>query len=208
MATSALGMPLLLMLAPAYTAALTSRVADPGLAGLDDEHTQQLAEQVRAFVAGRDGAQLPESLADGRAAFDEKAISHLDDVRALLRRVRLLTYGTVGVTAAWLLAAVLTQRLHDLSVSLVAAGLLTVAVVAFAALCSVVDFGWFFAAFHGVFFEQGTWQFPSDSLLIALFPEQFWIASAATWGAASSLIAVLLALSGRSIAHRASQERE
>jgi uncharacterized membrane protein len=31
-----------------------------------------------------------------------------------------------------------------------------------------------FAAFHALFFRQGTWQFGPESNLIRLFPEPFW----------------------------------
>ncbi len=45
-----------------------------------------------------------------------------------------------------------------------------------------VIFFWnaFFTLFHQVFFPQGNWGFPEESLIIQLFPEQFWIASAIT----------------------------
>ena len=46
---------------------------------------------------------------------------------------------------------------------------------------AVLDFDTFFSAFHGLFFEPGTWTFPSDSVLIRLFPEAFWIAAGASW---------------------------
>lgn len=33
----------------------------------------------------------------------------------------------------------------------------------------------FFIAFHKIFFPQGNWSFPTDSILIQLYPEQFWV---------------------------------
>jgi len=53
--------------------------------------------------------------------------------------------------------------------------------VVLAAVAAVTDFDTFFSAFHGVFFAEGTWTFPYDSLLIRLFPEPFWAVSGASW---------------------------
>ena len=47
----------------------------------------------------------------------------------------------------------------------------------------------FFSAFHGLFFAEGTWTFPSDSVLIRLFPESFWTMAGVTWAALVGLIA-------------------
>ena len=56
--------------------------------------------------------------------------------------------------------------------------------VLLAAAAAVLDFSAFFTAFHGLFFEAGTWTFPYDSLLIRLFPESFWVAAGVGWAAA------------------------
>ena len=53
--------------------------------------------------------------------------------------------------------------------------------VLLAAAAAVLDFSAFFTAFHGLFFEAGTWTFPYDSLLIRLFPESFWVAAGVGW---------------------------
>ena len=48
--------------------------------------------------------------------------------------------------------------------------LLLVGILAFVAL----SFRVLFVAFHGVFFEDGTWMFLWSDTLIRLFPERFW----------------------------------
>ncbi|MDY0088226.1 MAG: DUF1461 domain-containing protein [Coriobacteriia bacterium] len=204
----ALGVPLMLMLAPPYTAALVLYVDAPEIAGLDPVQTQELAEQVRAFVAGEKGSRLPASTSDGRPAFDEKALAHLADVRDLLHSVRLVTYVAIVATAAWFLITIRARWKHELSISLLAAALGILATMGLAAALACADFEWFFTAFHGVFFTHGTWQFPGDALLIGLFPERFWIVSAAVWGVLSSLIAVVLGVWGWWGARRASRGRE
>ncbi|GEM_PF-3423997 len=39
---------------------------------------------------------------------------------------------------------------------------------------SLTAFNTFFTGFHKIFFSQGNWQFPLDSILIQTYPEQFW----------------------------------
>ena len=56
-----------------------------------------------------------------------------------------------------------------------AAGIAVVAVFALLAAWVVVDFNGFFAAFHSLFFANGTWTFSYDSLLITMYPPEFWI---------------------------------
>lgn len=205
--TVALGVPLLLMLAPPYTALLVLRVDGPTLAALNAEQTQALAEQARAFVAGAPGAELPAVLADGRPAFDEDAVAHLADVAALLRGVRAATVAALIAAIAWAVVAYHARRWSELSFSLTASawgvGVLITAAVAIA----LADFGWFFSAFHGLFFEAGTWQFPADALLISLFPEQFWSTSAAVWAAFSLAFGTGFGALGRWVRLRPSAQR-
>ena len=52
-----------------------------------------------------------------------------------------------------------------------------------------------FAAFHGLFFAAGTWQFPPGSHLITLFPEPFWFELALIAGATIVVSAVAVASS-------------
>ena len=66
----------------------------------------------------------------------------------------------------------------------------------------IVDFNGFFAAFHSLFFANGTWTFSADSLLICMYPPDFWIGMGAVWLAATLVasavaIAVGMAVKGR-----------
>lgn len=55
-------------------------------------------------------------------------------------------------------------------------------------------FAWdtFFALFHSLFFEDGTWQFYYSDTLIRLYPEQFWLDAAIFIGGMSLLGAAVL----------------
>ena len=71
-----------------------------------------------------------------------------------------------------------------------AAGIAVIAVFALLAAWVVADFNGFFAAFHSLFFANGTWTFSYDSLLITMYPPEFWIGMGAVWLAATGLLSI------------------
>ncbi len=187
------------LLLPAYTASLVITVDAPARTGLPPEQAQALAEDVRAFVAGARGVELPGQLPDGRPAFEPDAVEHLVDVREVVAAGRAVAWMALLLGCAWAAWCLLgpVERRDLLARSLRGAALAVAATVAIAALAAVADFDTFFARFHDVFFEPGTWTFPADALLIRLFPESFWVASGIWWGGLSLLGAALLAVCAR-----------
>ena len=105
------------------------------------------------------------------------ALSHLDDV-----------YHVVAVAACAHMAVRVGRR--ALGGVLMAAGIAVIAVFALLAAWVVADFNGFFAAFHSLFFANGTWTFSYDSLLITMYPPEFWIGMGAVWLAATGLLSI------------------
>lgn len=58
----------------------------------------------------------------------------------------------------------------------------------------LADWNGFFAAFHQVFFSQGNWEFPYNSLLICALPNKFWMLMAIVWVITTVMICVVSAL--------------
>ena len=172
---------------PVYTSALTQALGVPGSAGLSAADVVKLTGQVRAFGRGRGvrpasvrrGADVPRSTRPRSLT--------CADVRAVMSGARIAT-GIVALLLAlhvgWCVARRRSRHLRSGMVW--GAGAVT-ALVALAGLAGLLDFSSLFAAFHGLFFAQGTWTFPYDSLLIRLFPERFWSVSAAVWAGLSLL---------------------
>lgn len=201
LAVTALGAALLPLQSPAFTHALNDRHSQAAEAGLGREESLAVAERVRAFVVAGRGT-LPEVVA-GRAGFDAAQVSHLEDVRRVLSAARTATL-TFGLFAAALLAvAVRRGGRMEAGRALIAAAALTIGLPLVAATAAVIDFDSFFAAFHSLFFRSGTWTFPSESLLIRLFPEPFWIGAGVAWAAVLGLIAVVFGVVGSRLARRA-----
>jgi len=167
---------LLLPWLPAFQYALPGFPADS--LGLTGAERLELADTgVRSIWPVGPGPELLETarLPDGAPAFTVAEISHMEDVRAVVR----------GAMLAWLLAllaflvgAVLPGRGRHLARAALAGGLLTAGLVGVVGLVGLVSFDFFFDAFHSVLFERGTWEFPTDSTLIRLYPERFWMTAA------------------------------
>ncbi|NTU71248.1 MAG: DUF1461 domain-containing protein [Coriobacteriia bacterium] len=166
---------------PAFTRLLAGRTSLAVEAGLSSETMLGVAEQVRHFVVDPEAPTLPATV-EGRAGFDESAVSHLLDVRRVLAAARIATGVLALLSAVGLGIEVARRRTDRIADALVAGAVCSVALVAVSVLLAVSDFEAFFASFHGLFFSAGTWTFPYDSLLIQVFPEPFWMTAGVVWG--------------------------
>ena len=134
------------------------------------------------------GTPYAEASPDELAAAPEEytlpadALSHLDDGYHVVA-------GALVAVAACAHMAVRVGR-RALGGVAQAAGIAVVAVFALLAAWVVVDFNGFFAAFHSLFFANGTWTFSYDSLLITMYPPEFWIGMGAVWLAATGLLSI------------------
>lgn len=195
LAVLALGLALVPLLSYAFTNALSMRYSESASLGLSRAQTAVYAEQVRAYVVWGRGP-LPESRGPA-GGFDAEAVAHLTDVRAVILLARGFTAALTIVLVVW---AALRWRDPDqragVGRAMVSGGSLIGGLAAAVALVSVLDFDAVFSAFHKLFFAEGTWTFPSDSLLIRLFPEPFWVLSAASWGALVIAIGAIYIIAG------------
>jgi integral membrane protein (TIGR01906 family) len=192
-----LGLSVAVLVQPWFTGVVSPRTSEYSTAGVTPERGLELAQGVREYVAGTSAdvdQDLPSSI-DGRPGFDEAARSHLADVANVISRARLLTGLVGGALTVWLLVEVVRRRTRGVADGLRMGAYLSAGFVVVAVVAGLTSFDWLFTAFHGVFFDPGTWTFPADSLLIQLFPEPFWIAAAVSWAALVLLGALLLWLS-------------
>jgi integral membrane protein (TIGR01906 family) len=196
LAVLVVGLALVPLTQPIFTRSVAERFSLAEEAGLPRGRMLDVAEQVRAFVAGPDGSLLPTEV-DGRAGFDASAISHLADVRRVISGARLVTWALALVLGLWLGLAVARGRLGYIARVMRAGAIWCAVLIALGAIAGLADFEALFSAFHGIFFAEGTWTFPSDSLLIQTFPESFWAAAAGVWAGLVLLGAVLLAVGAR-----------
>jgi integral membrane protein (TIGR01906 family) len=192
LAVLVVGLALVPLTQPIFTRTLAERYSLAEEAGLPRGRMLEVAEQVRAFVAAPEGSMLPAEV-DGRAGFDVSAVSHLVDVRRVISGARLVTWVLALLLGLGLGLAVARGRLGRVARVMRAGAVWCAVLVALAALAGLTDFDALFSAFHGIFFAEGTWTFPSDSLLIQTFPERFWATAAGVWAGLVLLGAVVLA---------------
>jgi integral membrane protein (TIGR01906 family) len=189
-AVLAYGLAMALLLPAPFTRELSARTSQ-----LPPDQAAELSESARRLVVyGDDDAR--DELAGVMTA---DAISHLDDVRRVIGASIWTTAALLVGVLGW---AVLRYRAgHGARVAsaLRLGAVISAASVLLVGTLAVVDFDAFFSAFHALFFEPGTWQFPSDSVLIRLFPEGFWVTAAVVWAALILLAAVACGVAARLI---------
>jgi integral membrane protein (TIGR01906 family) len=153
------------------------------------------------FVDG----DFAQSLDGDLPILDPSERSHMADVGRLVRILVGLEAVAIAVllVSGWLLRKERARRGRLLLGAALAVGALAVVLGLFFA----VAFETAFAAFHALFFRQGTWQFGPDSNLIRLFPEPFWFETSLLAGISIVLSAALAALVARRGMRSESAER-
>ena len=144
-----------------------------------------------------------------RYALDADAVSHLEDCNGLI--TGLSSYlGMIGV-AALIIALVLgfRKQFAALAFMLRMGPALLLAVLVVLGLWGLVDFNGLFAAFHSLFFVEGTWTFNYGSLLISMYPIDFWMGMGAVWVGSAIGVGLLCFAAGCLFAWKAQvQHRE
>lgn len=112
--------------------------------------------------------------ADGGRVFNERELSHMVDVKNVVRPALKAGCLVWGLTAALGLWAFFGGWWPGYAGAVRRGGWLTVGLVALIALGAVVSFWQFFTLFHALFFEGDSWIFLYSDTLIRLFPIRFW----------------------------------
>lgn len=122
---------------------------------------------------------------------------HLENVKQVMDAAHYFFYGLLLVLAV--IIAAHRDNHPQLRKLLRYGGITTIAVVSLILIFILTSFTIPFTVFHWLFFPQGNWQFPADSLLIQTFPQEFfvkmgiWIFMVAMlWGAVIVAVSTLL----------------
>ncbi|MFM9149434.1 MAG: DUF1461 domain-containing protein [Solirubrobacterales bacterium] len=133
------------------------------------------------------------TLPGGSPAFGSDEVRHMEDVRAVVRGA--LVLWLVAVLAVVPSLLVLRGRgAGTIPVVLKRGAVATVAAVIVVGLFAALSFDTFFQTFHDLLFEPGSWQFPADSTLLALYPTRFWTVATALLVGLTLIQAAILAL--------------
>lgn len=151
-------------------------------------------------------AQYELSYADEEPyALTPDAISHLDDVYNVIQQVRPWLCAAAVIAYIGCIAVAFRGGRRSLGRVLTGAGAGVFAVFALLAAWVAIDFNGFFAAFHSLFFAAGTWTFSWDSLLICMYPPEFWVGMGAIWLAVTVAGCVVCLIIGKLLKNRAAR---
>lgn len=172
----------------------------PDLYGMSPEERLELALTGLRSVTQPPGASILREVrfADGRPAFNEREIRHMQDVyvlQGIAFRVGLIL--ALALIGAWVCLWFSPATRNLAWQSLKWGGLLTLGLVLGILLGFVFSFDAAFTLFHRLFFEGDTWLFPPTDTLIRLYPEKFWFDAAVWIGGLTILEAIGLILLAR-----------
>ena len=193
----------------ATIAAINAQEALAGTAGKGAPKIDATANYATGELSGEQVAALETAFdtASERYVLTPDAVSHLDDV-----------FGVVQAAKWWLLAAVVAACVGCTATAfrggkrllgrvLAGAGVFVLAVFALLAAWVAIDFDGFFAQFHSLFFAAGTWTFSWDSLLICMYPPEFWVGMGAIWLVVTVACCVVCITIGRLLRKGSTQKR-
>ncbi|WP_251213289.1 DUF1461 domain-containing protein [Adlercreutzia murintestinalis] len=175
---------------------------------------QDLALATRDYtVSGHDRAALTEALAHANEAantpyaalegeqlisqapdaytLDADALAHLDDVYEVVSRFTMPLLGVALISAFCLMALLRMFGYRPVGVALVGAGGAVLVLFAALGIWASIGFDGLFTNIHTLFFADGSWVFPADSLLIRMYPHAFWVGMGGIWLASSCVLAAL-----------------
>lgn len=152
-------------------------------------------EQMRAAFAG----------ASELYCFSSQTVSHLDDCYKIASAAFPPLVVAAAVALVGMVFVGVSARKRSLGAVLVAAGVIVVVAFAGLGIWAAVDFTGFFGAFHQLFFSQGNWTFPYDSLLICSLPTEFWMGMGVVWLATAIVLSVVSILVGARLRGRRSR---
>jgi integral membrane protein (TIGR01906 family) len=115
-------------------------------------------------------------LPNGDVAFNERELSHMEDVQVAFTQITIITaVGALVWVGGFVALAASRQRRKLAATTLLIGGLFTLGLLVVIGVAMAVSWWEFFQAFHAIFFESGTWMFDYSDTLIRLFPIRFWM---------------------------------
>jgi integral membrane protein (TIGR01906 family) len=146
---------------------------DRGQRGMYSQYTGEKKAEVNAILHFLNSHEDVSSL----AFLDGAERSHMADVRRVLNGFRITFFTVISLLLLqfYLLLREPSKagKYRVIRESLLWGGAGALLLVALLAASSLFDFASFWTAFHHILFPQGNWQFPYTSVLITLFPEEF-----------------------------------
>jgi integral membrane protein (TIGR01906 family) len=173
---------LYILMSPAYVRYEYGKAGFPPATLLSEEQRYTAAVECIRYLRTGVGIEALQRLeGSGGPLFNKRELRHMADAKKVAQGA----FTFHRVCAVLVLGAVLYQTRYgprgECARRLAQGTGLTIVLVALLLITAVVNFNWFFTAFHRVFFEGDTWLFPYTDTLIQLFPLPFWFDIVQLW---------------------------
>ncbi len=143
--------------------------------GMSKEERKRLAKLGLKAVTSDEGMEefKKAKLPDGRPAFRDKEIKHMEDVKNLLSVLFPLGYILMTMDLIILLyLSFINKKL--LGTALIGGGSLCLILLVSAGAFSLIDYDLAFEKFHDLFFDPYSWRFRHSDTLLRIYPKVFW----------------------------------
>jgi integral membrane protein (TIGR01906 family) len=136
---------------------------------------------------------------DGTPIYNERELSHMADVKSLVKLLNRILPGAVFAFLFLTLWAYTGRWLKRYFLALAAGGWLTLGLIGFIIAGTLIDFDELFTQFHHLFFTGDTWLFFANDTLIRLFPLKLW-SDAFIYMGVFTLIGIIIVIVGGNLA--------
>ncbi len=113
-------------------------------------------------------------LSDGSPLYNERELSHMDDVKALVRKGLILWNFSAFVFLVSIGIVVRSNNYLSLKIGFLRGGYITLGIIGAVLLSVAINFNVLFTQFHALFFTGDSWIFYYSDTFIRLFPIRFW----------------------------------
>ena len=132
-------------------------------------------------------------------------LSHLRDVQQVMKYTNYVFYALL-LFSTWIIIYYKKDK-EQLQKMFKYGGITTVASISIILIVLVLRFNTLFVMFHQIFFPQGNWIFPPDSLLIQTFPSEFFVRVSVWIFGLSLFFGILFILLALSLLYGSSRQR-
>ncbi len=133
------------------------------VSSMDEEARNELLSEVIGYLKGSRDALAP-------AHFNERERMHMQDVKSLLAKVRMIW---VVALLLLLVSLLLARKKRLMAAALFRGSLLSLVLILFVIVAASVRFERLFFLFHTLAFKNNLWLLAPKDTLIVLFPEAF-----------------------------------
>lgn len=181
---------------PLTTAILSNATSDSAHSTYSKEQLVSAAQYTRDFSVGSiDEATLKNNLEQqglNPSDLSDNMLSHLQDCTPIFNTTTIVFTILLIASLGVLLLVSLISGKRAAAIIMRQCGVATIILFALLFLWIAIDFRGLFIMMHKILFAQGNWTFEATSLLICMYPTNFWIGMAVVWVTISILLSAAM----------------